>query len=528
MPHSIDDLDRLLRTGGIDRRRFLKLAAAAGIGTALADGLLAGRALAAEPVKGGTLKLGTSGGESTTSLDPALAASVVPFLNGHQWGDLLLDIADDGSLENRLADEYGSSKDAKVWTFRIRSGVEFHDGRALTPQDVLATLQRHAGEDTKSGAYGIMKDIDSMKVDGDTVVVTLKEANADLPYLMTDYHLVVQPGGGVDAPDAAIGTGPYVLKVAEPGVRYGYEKNPNDWKGDRGHADQVEIVLINDDTARVAALQSGQVHMIERVPPKVVSLVERLPNVEIKSVPGRGHYVFIMHADTPPFADDDLRLALKYAMNREEMVDKILFGHGSIGNDIPINSAYPLFSDDIPQRTYDPEKAAFHFKKSGHSGPVLLRTAEVSFPGAVDASQLYQQSCAAAGITLEIKREPGDGYFAEVWNVQPFCTSYWGGRPTQDQMYSTAYQSSADWNDTHFYHPDFDKMLLTARGELDDAKRKAIYRDMGVMLHDEGGLICPMFNDWIEGVSTDVGGWAANGNQAMMNGQALSRCWLNA
>ena len=528
MNNSLEQLGKLVASGKLDRRSFMKRAAALGASVAFSNSILSSTAMAADPVKGGLLKLGSSGGESTNSLDPATAASAVPFFNNMQWGDLLVDVADDGSVENRLAEEYSSSADAKTWTFKIRKGVEFHNGKTLTPDDVVATLERHSGEDTKSGALGVMRNIDTLKVDGDTVVVGLKDANADLPYLMTDYHLIIQPDGGNDDPTAAIGTGPYKMMVNEPGVRHGYEKNANDWKSDRGFADQVEILVINDDTARVAALQSGQVHMIERVPPKIVELVKRIPNVEIKSAPGRGHYVFIMHADTAPFDNNDLRLALKYAMNREEMLEKILFGYGSIGNDMPINKAYPYFSDDIEQRTFDPDKAAFHFKKSGHTGPVVLRTADNSFPGAVDASQLFQQSCSQAGIELEVKREPNDGYWSEVWNKQPFCTSYWGGRPTQDQMYSTAYLSTADWNDTRFINADFDKMLLSARAELDETKRKQIYRDMGLMVRDEGGLICPMFNDWVEGVSNDVGGWAVNANQAMMNGQALSRCWLKA
>ncbi len=528
MSDSLEKLSKLVVSGKLDRRTFMKRAVAMGASVAFSNTLLTQSAMAAEPVKGGLLKLGSSGGESTNSLDPATAASAVPLFNGHQWGDLLVDIADDGSLENRLAEEFGSSADAKTWTFKIRQGVEFHNGKTLTPADVVATLERHSGEDTKSGALGVMRNIDTMKVDGDTVVVGLKDANADLPFLMSDYHLVIQPNGGKDDPAAGIGTGPYKMMVNEPGIRHGYEKNANDWHGNRGHADQVEILVINDDTARVAALQSGQVHMIERVPPKIVELVKRIPNVEVKSTPGRGHYVFIMHTNTAPFDNNDLRLALKYAIDRQEMVDKILFGYGSLGNDMPINSAYPYFSDDFEQRSYDPDKAAFHFKKSGHSGPIVLRTAEGSFPGAVDASQLFQQSCSKAGIQVEVKREPDDGYWSEVWNKQPFCTSFWGGRPTQDQMYSTAYLSSADWNDTRFNNADFDKMLLAARAELDDVKRKQIYADMGTIVHNDGGLICPMFNDWVEGVSNDVGGWTANPNQTMMNGQALSRCWLKA
>jgi peptide/nickel transport system substrate-binding protein len=127
-----------------------------------------------------------------------------------------------------------------------------------------------------------------------------------------------------------------------------------------------------------------------------------------------------------------------------------------------------------------------------------------------------------------VKREPGDGYWSEVWNKQPFSASYWGGRPTQDQMYSTAYYSKADWNDTRFFREDFDKMLLQARAELDTEKRKKIYADMGMIVRDEGGVITPMFNDFIDATSAKVGGWSPDGNQEMMGGYALSKCWLVA
>ena len=290
----------------------------------------------------------------------------------------------------------------------------------------------------------------------------------------------------------------------------------------------IEIIVINDTTARNAALQSGKVHMINRVPPKVAGLVGRAPGVEVRSKSGPAQYVFNMFANTAPFDNNDLRLALKYAINREEMVEKILFGYGSIGNDTPINASYPLFSDDIPQHSYDPEKAAFHFKKSGHDGSILLRTSDNSFPGAPDASQLFQQSAKAAGIDIEVKREPNDGYWSEVWNAQPFCTSYWSGRPTQDAIFSTAFSSSADWNDTRFYHEDFDNMLVAARGELDEAKRKAIYRDMSLMIHEQGGQICPMFNDFIDATSDAVDGWAESKGFELMNQYAPSKMWLKA
>src|SRR5690606_19402315 len=115
-----------------------------------------------------------------------------------------------------------------------------------------------------------------------------------------------------------------------------------------------------------------------------------------------------------------------------------------------------------------------------------------------------------------------------VWNVQPFSTSYWGGRPTQDQMYTTANYSKADWNDTRFLRDDFDQLLITARAELDEKRRREIYRDMAVMVRDEGGLILPMFNDFINATTGNVEGYVHDIGNDMSNGFVGSRVWLSS
>ena len=388
-------------------------------------------------------------------------------------------------------------------------------------------MERHSGEDTKSGALGIMRGIKDVRADGDSVVFELDSPNAVLHSLLADYHLIVQPNGGMDDPAAAIGTGPYIMKSADMGVRFVAEKNPNYW-GDLGHADTVEIIVINDDTARVAALQSGQVDVIDRVPPRTAKLVERAPNITVHSTSAAGHYVFIMHCNTAPFDNNDVRMALKYGINRQEMVDKILNGYGTVGNDTPINASYPMYTE-LEQRTYDPDKAMHHLKKAGYDGEILLRTSDNSFPGAPDAAALFQQSLSSAGINLDVKREPNDGYWSEVWNNKPFCTSYWGGRPTQDQMFTTAYLSSADWNDTRFNNEQFDQLLIAARGELDTAKRTQMYADMGDIVRDEGGLICPMFNDFVDATSDKIDGWVEGvKGHALMNAYAPLKMWVKA
>lgn len=525
-----DELAKLvdwIDAGGMSRRAFLGRASALGLAAALGTSLLPGQARAEEPKKGGVLKIGLGGGESTDALDPGLADGPVSFNVNRQWGDTIVNVSPSKEVEPRLAESFAPNDDSTVWTFKIRKGVKFHDGSEMTVDDVVATFKRHSDENAKSGAYGIMQGISDIKADGDNVVFTLSTGNADLPFLLADYHLVVQPKGGADNVNAGIGTGPYKVKSAEPGVRYVFEKNADDWDTTRGHYDGVEFLVINDTTARTAALQSGQVHMINRVDPKVAKLLSRAPGVQVKSVAGPGHYVFIMHVDKAPFDNKDLRLALKYAINRQELVDKILDGYGSVGNDIPINKSYPYFDESLPQREFSIEKAAEHYKASGHDGsPIELIVADGAFPGAVDAAALFQATAKQAGIPLEIKRVPDDGYWSDVWNVKPFCASYWGGRPVQDQMYSTAYLSTADWNDTKFKNKEFDDLIVAARAETDAAKRKEIYSKVAHILWEEGGVICPMFNDFIDGVSDTVAGWLDDPNLDQMNGFASAKTWF--
>ncbi len=527
-----DELNHILAQaakGKLSRREFVGRAGALGVSSAMASAMLTTAARAEGPVKGGVLRAGLQGGESTNSLDPALAASEVPFMINMTWGEALVDVELNGTLGMRVAEEVSSNADATQWMFKIRKGVEYHGGGTVTAEDVVATLKRHTDDASQSGAQGIVKGIADMKAEGDMVTLTLASGNADLPFLMADYHLLIQPGGGVDNPAAGNGTGAYKIVSDEPGVRTVFEKFANYWDASRGHADSVEILTINDNTARTAAIQAGQIQIMNRVDPKIVELLAGNTDITIERAAGPGHYVFIMRCDAAPFDNNDLRMALKMSVNRAEMVEKILGGMGSRGNDFPINSAYPLFDDSIPQREYDAAMAAEFYKKSGHDGsPIILQVAPGAFPGAVEAAQLFQASANAAGVPLQVKLEPDDGYWSNVWNVAPFCASYWGGRPVQDQMYSTAYLSTAEWNDTAFKDAHFDELMIKARGELDGAKRKAMYSEMANLLRDTGGLILPMFNDFVEGRRAEVGGWVPNPAGSLMNGKALSLCWLTA
>ena len=511
----------------ISRRSLLK---AGGAALAAASFATPFSARAAEtPVKGGHLRLGLGGGATTDTLDPAKSLSQVCLVTHRNWGDTLVETDPaTGAAVPSLAESWSSSPDAKVWTFVLRKGVEFHDGRKMSVDDCAETLLRHSDPASESVVQAILKVIKGIEKKNGDLVISLDQGNADFPLLLSDFHLVIQPGGGRDQPDAGIGTGPYKVQEWDPGVRATFEKNRNDWRSDRGHVDTVEILVVNDTSARLAALGSGQVDYVNLIEPKTVGFMKDAPNIELLVTKGRGHYTFTMHCDVAPFDSNDLRLALKYAIDRKAMVSKILSGYGEPGNDFPINELYPLFPAEIEAREFDPDKAKFHFKKSGHSGPIPLCAADVAFPAAVDAALLFQDSCKKVGIELEVQRMPNDGYWSDVWNKKPFFAGYWGGRPTQDQQYTLAYLSTADWNDSHFKSPQFDKVLLEARAELDEAKRKEMYHSLALMVRDEGGVIVPMFNNFVNASSKKMKGYVHDTSNDMSNGYVCSRVWLEA
>ena len=493
--------------GGIDRRQFITSMVAAGVVLPTAM-TMASEVMAQTPNKGGTFRMGIGHGSTTDSIDPATYENGFSVNYGYGWGNALMATAKNGELVGDLAESVESS-DGKVWTLKLKEGVEFHNGKSLDADDVIASIQHHLGEDSKSAAKGVIGGVESMKKeDARTVSFTLKNPDADFPYILSDYHLLIMPAtdGKVD-PTAGIGTGPYKNDRYEPGVRAEMSRFANYHDSDAAHFDEVLLLSIVDPTARQQALLSGDVDAIDRVDPKTVDLLARAPIVDILEKTGTLHYTFPMRVTSEPFTNMDLRMALKLSINRQELVDKILLGHGAIGNDHPISPNQP-FHADLPQREFDPEKAAEFYKKSGHSGTIELSASDAAFAGAVDAAELIAASAKQAGIDVKVVREAEDGYWSNVWNKKPWCACYWGGRPTVDWMYRSGYTDDIEWNDTDWRTQDgaveFNKLVREARGEVDEAKRAELYRQTQEILSNQGGAIVPMFANYIHGLNKKV------------------------
>ena len=505
MQESLANLQRLLSAGKINRRDFLKAATALGISIVAAQSLLAGSAQAA-PKKGGRLRVGLAEGATSDSLDPQTYTDTFMMSLGFGSHNTLTEINPAGELVGDVAESWEASVDAATWRFKLRKGIEFSNGKTMTAEDVIASINHHRGKDSKSAAKSNVDPIESMDMDGpNTVVFKLKSGNADFPYLMVDYHLLIMPAvdGKADWKNY-IGTGGYVLENFEPGVGAFMKRNPNYWKADRAHFDEVELTTISDFSARQTALVSKQVDVISRCDRKTVNLLARRPGINIAETTGFLHYTVPMITTTAPFDNNDVRLALKYAIDRELLLKRVMHGHGTIGNDHPIAPSVP-FHADLEQRTYDPDKAKFHLKKAGLSKlTVDLSTADKVFSGAVDAAVLMRESAAKANIEINVKREPNDGYWSNVWMKKPWSICYWGGRPTCDWMFSQAYAEGANWNDTFWSHERFNKLLLQGRSELNAAKRAEIYHEMQQIVRDEGGVVVWGFANYIFAMSDKV------------------------
>ncbi|MCO6049268.1 ABC transporter substrate-binding protein [Mesorhizobium sp. RP14(2022)] len=518
----------------ISRREFLgrsaALAAAAGLGNIAVPSVL--MAQAQQPKKGGFARFGMSDASQNDTLDPGTwpASFAQVAFNGSLCNNLT-EMASDGSIQGDLAESFEPTDGAKKWVFTLRNGVTFHDGKSLTPEDVRESFRYHMGEKSTSGAKAILGQVENVEVDGkDKVVFTLKGGSADFPYLVADYHLSImqaKPEGGIDW-QKGVGTGSFILEDFQPGVSVKMTRNPNYHKDNKPYFDEIELVAIMDAMARGNAFTTGEVEFINDLDLKTIPLIERNANLAVLRIPSLRHFTFDMDTSVEPFNNPDVRTALKYAIDRDEMIRKIFLGEGTKGNDTPVASAMPYYKNPTPQHDYNIDKAKEHLAKAGMTSlNIDLSVAEAAFPGAIDAAVLFKEQAAKAGININVVREADDGYWENVWLKKPFSGVDWYGRATCDWLFSTVLAEDAPWNSTHWKNPRFNELLLAARPETDEQKRGEMYAEMQQIIHDDGGMLTVSFVNWTYGISKKVGHNEIGGIFPCDNLRMTERWWMN-
>ncbi len=525
----LTQLERMLSQGQLTRREFLAGAAALGLTAAISPALLSTPARASAPKKGGRFRIGVNDFSTSSTLDPELNETQFQMMLNFQIRNCLVEVGPGGKLVPELAESWESSPDAKKWTIKLRKGVEFHNGKTMDAQDVIYSINLHKKEKTRSVAKPFVAQIKDIKADGKhTVVFHLEKGNVDLPAIMTVYALLIVPAGTTDF-DKGMGTGGYILESFKPGVRSFVKRNPNYWKEGRAHFDEVEMIGISDATARNNALMTGQIDAMNFVDLRTAHLLEKKPGVKLIRVSGKMHFAFPMRTDLAPFDNNDVRMALKYAIDRESVLKVILAGYGSLGNDQPLSPAYRFYTPDIPQRMYDPDKAKYHMKKAGIGDYTFkIHASNLPFAGAVDAAVLFGEHAAKAGIKIEAVRAPEDGYWSEVWLKKPWCASRWSGRVTEDIIFSTIYSAASSWNETYFKHERFEELLAATRIEFDEAKRHEMYAEMQRIIHDEGGAVISVFADFVDAASEKIKFGELASDWALDGVRAAERWWFES
>ena len=401
----------------------------------------------------------------------------------------------------------------------------------MTAADVVWSLNQHRGDASKNAeARQIVGNMEELRADGpDTVVIRQAEVNFDLPSHLSSFGLLIGKEG-TENWDDGIGTGPYRLESWDPGVRYVGRKFENFYRDDQGH---FEVGRIAQRAGRRGPSLRAALELARR--DRLPGRQDRNPawrcteGFDLVQVSGTQHYTTDMRTDTGPLADPHVRNAVKWGVRRQEIVDKVLGGFATIGNDLPLARNQKFYNDDLPQREFDPDKAKWHLKQAGLDGIELtFHTSDGAFAGAVDMGVLMQQSLAEAGIDMTVKREPADGYWSEVWMTDPWVASYYNGRPTADWMLTSQYSSSSKWDATYFRNAEFDALLAQARAAPDEAKRREFYFEAQRILWEGGGVLVVAFVNILIAASDRLGHGGVGVSRRLDDSRLARRWWFES
>ena len=525
-PNDRNKLNRMLRHGA-SRRDVLGWMGAAGASAAFAGSIFgtATQALAEEPKRGGRLILADDQTGPADTLDPILQSASIDYVRSRQFFNSLTRLTKDLRAEPELATEFTPNANATEWTFKLREGVEFHDGKTMTAEDVVYSMNRHVGKDTVSKAGALVANVVGWEKTGPLEVkATLSQPDADLPIVLGTFHFKVVQDGTTDFAKP-VGTGPFRVKEFEPGVRSIGTRFENYWVDGRPYLDELEVIGIADAGARLNALIAGDVDAICDVPPQGVATLEATEGFSLWALQTGAYINIASRLDLEGTGNADLVMALKLLMDRERLLKGTLKGAGTLGNDQPIGPAYADHCADLPQKALDPEKAKFHFEKSGiGSTPIPIVTAELG-PGCVDQTLVLQREAAKIGMNVEVQRVATDGYWGSVWLTAPLCVATWNMRPTASSMLALAYRSDAAWNESRFQNEQFDQTLTAVGSVTDEAKRKQMFCDLQTMVSDEAGTIIPVHTNLIDAVANHVKGLTYSPLNNFGGGEAAEFLW---
>ena len=456
---------------------------------------------------GGILRVGATGGGAKDTIDAHLPTADTDIMRvWNLYESLAVRTPDFSELQMLLAESIEPGKTTATWTIRLKPGLTFHNGKPVTADDVIFSLQRITDpKDPKVGAasIGYIDRKSLKKMDDRTVRLQLQFANSAFPDDIGQYFNSIVPTDY--DPKNPVGTGPFKYESFTPGEQSRFTKFADYWETGKPHVDELVIIDFPEDAARVNALLGGQVDAIDNLPASQVTSVKGNPGLAVLISQTGAWQPFTMRVDASPFDDPRVRQAFRLIVDRQQMVNQVLSGQGRIANDLyaPYDPAY---ASDLPQRKQDLEQAKSLLKQAGRENlSVELVTAPV-FQGIVEAAQVFTEQAKGAGVNVKLRKVDSGTFYGDNYLKWPFAQDFWATRVYLTQVAQGDLPNSP-FNETHWKDPKFVSLIQQARAEADDAKRKDILHAAQKMQYDEGGYIIQYFSNIIDAYSSKLGGF---------------------
>ena len=481
-------------------------------------------ALTGPPQTGGTLRVGLVGGGAADTLDAHIPVSTTDIARVVNLYEALLYRDDNFDLKPLLALSATPSADAKTWTVKLRHGVLFHDGRTMTSRDVAATFARIVDpENPKSGAASLTVLDEVAVLDDYRLEFRLNTPTATFDDSLGQYALGIVPADY--DPQNPVGTGPFRYKSFTAGRRSLFTRNNRYWRDAEPYLDELRILNFSDDNALINALLATQVDAIGQVPLALLEVLQTDPRVNILNSQTGMWLPFTMRVDRAPFDDVRVRQAFRLVVDREQMVEQVLSGNGTVGNDL--YALYdPGYAENLPQRVQNIDRAKELLAEAGYPNglDVELVTAPIQ-AGAVEAAQVFAQQAMAAGINVKIRRVDTTTFFGDDYLQWDFAQDFWYTRNFLPQANNGSLPNSP-YNETHWDNPRFQQLVEQAKSTIDPTERNALITEAQTIEYNEGGYIIWGHPNQADAYQRYVGGLVPNSTGLPLSGLQFRRFWL--
>ena len=531
-----NDLFDELLSGRIGRREFMRHGSVLGLSLPLLGGIagavfgptLSPRRALAAGTPGATIRIGI--GQPAGAIDPVTIADNGGLVLLEPTGEFLCRTGPDLVLQPQLAESWSPNSDGSVWTFKLRTGVTFQNGRKMTADDVIASIDRMADPKNSANALsafkGILQKGNSRKIDDHTVEFHLDAPNGNFPYVLStdNYNLVILPADYAgDYEKTFIGTGPFKLEKFTPKVGASFVRNPTYW-GQPALPERLEYSFFGDQQSQVLALQGGDVDVLQQVAFKGAQALFNDPNIEVMSIKSVSHQQVHMRTDMAPFQDKRVRRALALTLDRKKLVAGLFNGRASIGNDTPFAALFPSSDPTVPQREQNLAEAKQLLEAAGVGKGFDVKLTTERYLEIPDYAVLIQNFAKAVGINVTLNVEDQNAYYGKAvfgqsdWLDSVLGITDYGHRGVPNVFLSAPLTSDGTWNSAHFKNPTYDKLVAQYIASPDLGGQRAIAGQIQRLLLDETPLIIGYFFDELVPMRKGLAGIPPIANRLFMEG----------